>query len=89
MSTAHTYTSASDGHVILVLPANQGHPESPHLWKKHTDAILCKIGLVPTVQETCLCSGIIDKKRIIFKHQVDNFAIAAPVKHTAGIRMDY
>jgi hypothetical protein len=29
-----------DGHVIPVLSAMQGHPESPHLWEKHADQIL-------------------------------------------------
>jgi hypothetical protein len=28
------------GHMIPVLSAMQGHPESPRLWKKHADAIL-------------------------------------------------
>jgi hypothetical protein len=29
-----------NGHVIPILSAMQGHPESPCLWKKHADAIL-------------------------------------------------
>jgi hypothetical protein len=29
-----------DGAVIPILSAMQGHPESPRLWEKHTDAIL-------------------------------------------------
>jgi hypothetical protein len=28
------------GHVIPILSAMQGHPESPWLWEKHADAIL-------------------------------------------------
>ena len=36
------------GHVIPVLSAMQGHPESPRLWEKHADAILRKLGLKPT-----------------------------------------
>jgi hypothetical protein len=66
----------------------QGHPESPRLWEKHADAILRDIGLIPTVHEPCLYSGMINGKRIIFLRQVDDFAIAAPDKHTAGILMD-
>ncbi len=48
------------GHVIPVLSAMQGHPESPCLWEKHADKILCEIGLTPTVHEPCHYSGIIN-----------------------------
>jgi hypothetical protein len=34
------------GMVIPILSAMQGRPESPRLWKKHSDAILCKCGFV-------------------------------------------
>ncbi len=34
------------GMVIPILSAMQGHPESLHLWEKHSDAILCKCGFV-------------------------------------------
>jgi hypothetical protein len=57
--------SIPPGHVIPVLLAMQGHPESPRLWEKHADAILRDIGLIPTVHEPCLYSGIINEKRII------------------------
>jgi hypothetical protein len=40
---------------------------------------------MPTVHEPCLYSGIIDGKRILFKRQVDNFAIGAPHQRTANI----
>jgi hypothetical protein len=43
-------TPIPDGHVIPILPAMQGHPESPCLWEKHAARILCKLGLTPTVQ---------------------------------------
>ncbi len=39
------------GHVIPILSAMQGHPESQRLWEKHVDAILREIGLVPTTHE--------------------------------------
>jgi hypothetical protein len=67
-----------DGHVIPVLLAMQGHPESPRLWEKHVDQILRELGLTPTVHKPCLYSGTINGNRIIFKRQVDDFAIAAP-----------
>ncbi len=54
------------GHIIPILSAMQGHPESPRLWEKHTDEILHKIGLIPTVHEPCLYSGIINGNHILF-----------------------
>ena len=45
------------GHVIPILSAMQGHPESPRLWEKHADAILQELGLTPTIHEPCLYSG--------------------------------
>jgi hypothetical protein len=77
-----------DGHVIPILSAMQGHPESPRLWEKHADSILRELGLEPTVHEPCLYSGIIHGKRVLFKRQVDNFAIAAPDAKTADILLD-
>jgi hypothetical protein len=76
------------GHVIPVLSAMQGHPELPRLWEKHADALLRELGLEPTVHEPCLYSGLINGNRIIFKCQVDDFAIAAPDQHTADVLMD-
>lgn len=64
----------SPGHVIL--------------WEKHTDAVLRDLGLTPTVHEPCLYSGVINGKCIVFMHQVDDFAIAAPDQHTSDILMD-
>jgi hypothetical protein len=66
----------------------QGHPESPRLWEKHADSILQGLGLKPTVHEPCLYSGVVDGKRVIFKRQVDDFAIAAPDERTANILLD-
>ena len=77
-----------EGAVIPILSAMQGHPESPHLWEKHTDAILRDYGLVPTAHEPCLYSGLVNGNRVIFKHQVDDFAITAPDKRTANILLD-
>jgi hypothetical protein len=76
------------GHVIPVLSAMQDHPESPRLWEKHTNAILRNIGLMPMVHKPCLYSGIINKKWIIFKCQVDDFTIATPNECTAHILLD-
>ena len=77
-----------DSQVIPILSAMQGHPESPRLWEKHADAILQDVGLTPTVHEPCLYSGVIDGKRVVFKRQVDDFAIAAPNERTANILLD-
>jgi hypothetical protein len=54
-------------HIIPVLSAMQGHTKSPRLWEKHADAILCNLGLIPTIHEPCLYLGIIDGEGIIFK----------------------
>jgi hypothetical protein len=76
------------GHVIPALSAMQGHPESPRLWEKHADAFLQGLGLTPTTHEPCLYSGKVAGKRVIFKRQVDNFAIATADKKTANIHLD-
>jgi hypothetical protein len=76
------------GEVIPILLAMQGHPELPWLWEKHADAILRDLGLTPMVHKPCLYSGMVYGKGVIFKRQVDNFAIAAPDKWTANILLD-
>jgi hypothetical protein len=76
------------GHAIPVLSTMQGHPESPRFWEKHVDALLRKIGLLPTVHEPCLYSGTLNGKCVVFKRQVNDFAIAAPNQHTANLLMD-
>ncbi len=76
------------GHMIPVLSAMQGHPESPRLWEKHADKILREIGLTPTVHEPCLYSGIFNDNRILFMRQVDDFAIASPDAKTSDMLMD-
>jgi len=77
-----------DGHMIPVLSAMQGHPESPRLWEKHADKILREIGLTPTVHEPCLYSGTFNNHRVLFLRQVDDFAIAAPNTETSDMIMD-
>ncbi len=76
------------GHIIPVLSAMQGHPESLRLWEKHADAILRKLGLKPMVHEPCIYSGTVDGKRIVFMRQVDKFAIAAPNERTSDILLN-
>ncbi len=76
------------GYVIPILSVMQGHPELPRLWEKHADSILQGLGLRPTVHEPCLYSGVVDGIRVIFKRQVDDFAIAAPDEWTANILLD-
>jgi hypothetical protein len=66
----------------------QGHPKLPRLWEKHANVILRELGLTPTVHEPCLYSGLINGKCIVFKQQVDNFAIAAPDQRTADILLN-
>ena len=76
------------GHVVPVLRAMQGHPESPRLWEKHIDKILRDLGLTPTVHEPCLYSGTIDNERVLFMKQVDDFAISTRLDRTAAILLD-
>ncbi len=66
----------------------QGHPESPRLWEKHADKILWEIGLIPTVHKPCLYLGTINRQRVLFMQQVDDFAIAEPDAKTSDILMD-
>jgi hypothetical protein len=54
------------GHVIPILSAMQGQPESPWLWEKHADAILRDIGLIQTFHEPCLYTGRFNNNRVIF-----------------------
>jgi hypothetical protein len=73
-----------DGHVILVLGALQGHPESPCLLEKHVNKNFCSIGFAPTVHKPCIYSGTILNKRVLFMQRVDDFAISAPSKCIAN-----
>ena len=63
----------------------QGHPESPRLWERHIDRILRELGLTPTTHKPCLYSGLIHGQRVLFMHQVDDFAVAAPSESIANI----
>jgi hypothetical protein len=54
------------GHVIPILSAMQGHPDSPRLSEKHADTILQDIGLTPTTHEPCLYTSIINGTRVVF-----------------------
>ena len=58
--------SIPSSHVIPVLSAMQGHPESPRLWEKHVDNILRETGLSPTILDPCLYSGVINCQRVLF-----------------------
>ena len=76
------------GHVVPVLRAMQGHPESPRLWEKHIDKILKDVGLTPTVHEPCLYSGTIEGERVLFCRMVDDFAISTRLDRTCNILLD-
>ena len=58
------------------------------MWEKHTDAILRECGLVPTIHEPCLFSGVIEGQWVIAKCQVDDIAVAAPNEHTTTVLLD-
>jgi hypothetical protein len=71
--------------VVRVYNAIQGHPESPRLWEKHIDKILCNLGLQPATHEPCLYSGNFLGERLLFLRQVDDFAVAASNQETAMV----
>lgn len=77
-----------EGYVIPLLSAMQGHPEAPRLWERHIDRILRQIGLVPTVHEPCLYSGVINGKRVLLLRQVDDFATASEDASTCEAVLD-
>jgi hypothetical protein len=58
----------------------QGHPESPCLWECPIDKILCDMGFTPTVHDPCLYFSLINRQRVLFMCQVNDFAVAAPNK---------
>ena len=66
-----------NGYVVPLKSAMQGHPEAPRLWERHIDKILRSIGLVPTIHEPCLYSGVITGKRVLLLRQVNDFATAS------------
>ncbi|KAL7479523.1 hypothetical protein ACHAW6_005251 [Cyclotella cf. meneghiniana] len=66
----------------------QGHLESPRLWEKHIYRILCNLTFLPMVHEPCLYCGVVDGKRVIFKWQVNDFAIATTSARIANIIFD-
>ena len=68
-----------DDHVLCAKKALQGHPESPLLWATLIDKLLKKLKLRPCTHEKNLyytddynSTG----NKVLFLHQVDNFAIA-------------
>jgi hypothetical protein len=77
-----------EGHIISVLGAMQGHPESPRLWEKHINQNLWDIGLTPTIHKPCIYLGLILGKRVLFMRQVDVFAISAPSQCIANHLLD-
>jgi hypothetical protein len=52
-----------DGHVIPVLGAMHGHPESPRLRENHISKILCSTGFT---HKPCIYPGTILNKRVLF-----------------------
>mmetsp|Transcript_22056 Transcript_22056/g.31603 ORF Transcript_22056/g.31603 Transcript_22056/m.31603 type:complete len:288 (+) Transcript_22056:44-907(+) len=66
-----------DCNVVRVCKAIQGHPESPRLWEKHIDKILCDMHFTPTRHKPCLYRGNVNGSIVLFLRQVDNFSVAA------------
>eukprot|EP00804_Cyclotella_cryptica_P011341 CCRYP_016354-RA/>CCRYP_016354-RA protein AED:0.35 eAED:0.35 QI:0/0/0/1/0/0/2/0/151 len=68
-----------DGHVVRVIRAMQGHPESPHGREKFCNHVIKEQKFTPTTHELCLYSGIWHGEKCYFKCQVDDFEFAAPL----------
>ncbi|KAL7484123.1 hypothetical protein ACHAW6_012482 [Cyclotella cf. meneghiniana] len=58
----------------------QGCPESPRLWEKHIDKILQWYNFILTTHEPCVYLGTNEGICVLFKHQVDDFAVSIPDK---------
>ena len=67
-----------DDHVIPILKALQGHPESSRLWDKHISKMLIKeLGFKATIHEPCLYYKYDDNGGItLILRQVDDFLVA-------------
>jgi KUP system potassium uptake protein len=76
------------GHVIPVMRAMQGHPESPRLWEKWCDKMVKDLKFSPTTHEPCLYHGFIKGHKCYFKRQVDDFELAAPNHEIANFFYD-
>ena len=75
--------------VVRVNWAIQGHPESPRLWEKHIDRILRDMGFTPARHEPCLYSGTVNRERVFFLRQVDDFSVAAATTTTCDAIIRY
>ena len=64
-------------YVLHVKHALQGHPEAPPLWEQHINMIIHDVGFTPINHEPCLYHAIYHGHRVLFLHQVDDFAIEA------------
>ena len=72
-------------HVLPVLHALQGHPESGKLWEQHITAILqsSEFGFKSTTHDRSIYSATIDGHRVLLLRQVDDFALACPSEDLA------
>ena len=74
------------GHVMRVLKALQGHPESARLWALLIDKVIQQLNLKPCTHEPNLYYTTDYKgtgKTVLFLRQVDDFAISCQDKDTA------
>ena len=67
-----------EGHVIPILKALQGHPESPRLWDKYISKMLInELGFKATVHEPCLYyKRDADDNITLILRQVDDFLVS-------------
>ena len=73
-------TEIDRSHVLPVLHALQGHPESGRLWETHINGILSspELGFKTTTHDRTIYSTVFDGHRVYLLRQVDDFSLACP-----------
>ena len=77
----HRFNKKVDrSHVLPVLHALQGHPESGRLWEQHINSILTspELGFRHTTHDRTIYSAVFDGVTVLLLRQVDDFALACP-----------
>ena len=80
--------SMPKGHVLPVLQALQGHPESPRPWADHVHKKLLSLNFKSFPHEPCLHAGEFHGKNSMLLRQVEDFSIATPNKELEDSFLD-
>jgi hypothetical protein len=75
-----------EGYVLPINKEIQGHPEASRAWATLINSILkTKLNFKATTHEPCLSIGYFQNNKILFLHQVDDFAVAAEKAEIATV----